>query len=464
VEFRGVPWSIPQNSRFKVADLPQILEGTGSDYVWLDLLCIPQTDSPIPEALKKLQKKEISRQGAIFHHATKVVAWLNDVEDWKVLTCAIEWLCFRFLKLTGFPSDNGCLDSLLQSQRYFDMDVELVQKSAKSVQFNHFFTSLWTLQELCLRPDMLLCNQTWSPLLVSNTAISIIDIISLFEATMTIFDDPPQPPYIFQLGKFFIDTGLLQLSRATRTGILAMGDKRECSGRRAEAIMSALGATEWFQAPDAQTQPLVLNMYPLPFLYEVRQNMGPANFFTTLPYDKDYFETMKKFGSWIPCRRRLRPVGSMLPFRLGAGLNTSISNPVNMRDAPSVHTWSIDNDGSVWMPSACIAPTDAMHPFFDEQGSVVRIIRTNLGAFENSIDKVIDGYKPERRNYAICTACGRYFIAGIILKEVGSRTILKGIKTTVLIKIGAFHGKPRLSVNVESFLRNYDKAANWLVL
>lgn len=60
----GVPWKVPQNWRFEVLELPQILNNLPSKtrYVWFDLLCIPQDFSI-------LGAKEISRQAQIFQGA-----------------------------------------------------------------------------------------------------------------------------------------------------------------------------------------------------------------------------------------------------------------------------------------------------------------------------------------------------------------------------------------------------------
>src|SRR5579859_1976970 len=69
VAIPGVPWKIPQNSKFNVRELPKIMENLHCDYVWLDLLTIPQEESS--REMITLQKAEISRQARIFQHATR---------------------------------------------------------------------------------------------------------------------------------------------------------------------------------------------------------------------------------------------------------------------------------------------------------------------------------------------------------------------------------------------------------
>src|SRR6202011_4505436 len=60
ISLAGVPWRIPQNQRFKVQDLPEILQGLWCSYVWMDLLTIPQIGDQENSAMIKLQKDEVS--------------------------------------------------------------------------------------------------------------------------------------------------------------------------------------------------------------------------------------------------------------------------------------------------------------------------------------------------------------------------------------------------------------------
>jgi len=95
VKLDGVDWLIPSNSRFDVRELPLILQQARweTDFVWFDLVCIPQLDFD-PER----KSKEISNQGAIFVGAAACVAWFNDVISWEGLMPAITWLGLSYLQ------------------------------------------------------------------------------------------------------------------------------------------------------------------------------------------------------------------------------------------------------------------------------------------------------------------------------------------------------------------------------
>lgn len=65
---KGVPWKVPQNTKFEVHNLPAILAAVplGFSYIWLDYVCIPQNRS-------RQAIIEISRQATIFREASKVL-------------------------------------------------------------------------------------------------------------------------------------------------------------------------------------------------------------------------------------------------------------------------------------------------------------------------------------------------------------------------------------------------------
>ena len=89
VQVDGVEWPVPGNTRFKVEELAQILRSAAvpTDFVWMDLLCIPQSSHDLP-----LQSQEIAKQAAIFAGASACVAWLNDVSSWEGLMPTVRCL------------------------------------------------------------------------------------------------------------------------------------------------------------------------------------------------------------------------------------------------------------------------------------------------------------------------------------------------------------------------------------
>ena len=93
----GVPWLVPENTKFDVAGLPKEISCLDSRYVWIDLFCIPQEGS-------ELQKIEIARQATIFRNARDCYAGINDVHDWGSVEVPLEWLGPCYLKSTTRPS------------------------------------------------------------------------------------------------------------------------------------------------------------------------------------------------------------------------------------------------------------------------------------------------------------------------------------------------------------------------
>lgn len=84
VQLAGVPWSIPYNALFDVASIPEELAQANipTQYVWLDLVCIPQNFE------SKISVREIARQGVIFQNAQRTIAWLHDAPDMSSAPCS----------------------------------------------------------------------------------------------------------------------------------------------------------------------------------------------------------------------------------------------------------------------------------------------------------------------------------------------------------------------------------------
>ena len=154
-EVHGVDgWEVPESTLFDVTSLPTIIlrVPTSTQSVWLDLVRIPQDRSP--RALD-----EISRQAAIFKNAEHAIIWLNNVESWDGLHSALMWMSLVYLDVddnsvhntsqppTGLFNDKNCTGLF----EHYDYTPSI---SRKDMNVCGWFSSLWTVQEVCLRPDM----------------------------------------------------------------------------------------------------------------------------------------------------------------------------------------------------------------------------------------------------------------------------------------------------------------------
>lgn len=369
----GVPWKIPGNTLFLVEHLPDILmripDITNCKYVWLDLLCIPQDRSP-------LGVQEISRQAKIFQSAERAVAWLNEVDNLHGLQQIVKWQALFF-----FDSSHRTVEDIQAHQRFCtdaytdlaNLRCELVAADSKdptSQQPIPWFTSLWTLQELCLRPDMWLCSRDWTPLTISDTSshpIPFSGLIALQELCrnkdVDIYDDVS---CLDQIANWEETTGLSELLWLDRVAILQLGERRSCTGRRAEAIMSALGTTTWYKngfasgkylAGDLSTleSELVLGRYPLSFVQELADAI-PGFLFSTLLKEEIHDNDDNDNCSQLSLRNFH---GSMLPFGRERAFYWAPS-PVHRESHwavlphSSLYSWKVNLDGSVRISQACI--------------------------------------------------------------------------------------------------------------
>lgn len=339
---------------FNVLDLPGILRQTksASRFIWFDLLCLPQ-DVASPE-----YQSEVARQATIFHHASSCLAWINNVTSWTNLRASLQWLCLYFLH-AGTKSDR--YHDLLDEASHIQSPIEffIPVTDGKGV-FEHWITSTWTLQESCLCPDMILCNRDWEPLEVATgSPVSLHQLFSIWsvcreghfnENNKIGFSGWPLP--VTQLAYIQeMVCGLdVQISRLT---ILSLGATRECKRRRADAVMSVMGITDWYtKYLEKHKQPppdkdLVLHAYPLAFINEVASKIG-SEFFTFFNPD-----VMRLDGHEI--RGTLLPFGSPGTHLIsGSGLGVVQSLYDDTLDHHSLKTWSVNINGSVRVPEASV--------------------------------------------------------------------------------------------------------------
>lgn len=209
----GVPWFVPQNTLFDVHQLPDHFKSSPitTPYLWFDLFCIPQEDRPKPSKilglfskskkqdpkyeltpfLKSKQVEEIGRQAGIFHCAAKSVIWFHDIESWDGAASVLEWFSANWLHNTNWPQIYDTKTWVDEARKTADVPAELMRpakwddpekvanyggslgtlaeleekvKNGQEPTFSKisgWFSSLWTLQEAALCPDLMLASRSW---------------------------------------------------------------------------------------------------------------------------------------------------------------------------------------------------------------------------------------------------------------------------------------------------------------
>ncbi|KAI0854858.1 hypothetical protein F4860DRAFT_520410 [Xylaria cubensis] len=387
VKVQGVPWRVPQNTIFDVTTLPDILSHVPfeTEYVWFDLVCIPQDGS-------ELQAIEIARQAAIFASAKWATVWFNRIRDWTGFRQAVTWLCSRyFTSMEVKPSGGDRLllsknvDSAATASQTTGM-AHLIDETSLTPTTLHFwrdegssrkymipdgwFTSLWTLQETCLRPDLALCNANWevfvddpsSPLACPVTLDSIIALMNAVCPSIPRFFDLPLA--VFEVVAIFTKTALHKLNDMSPIDVLAFGNQRYCEdANRALAIMSALGTTSWYTAfrqraasasPEQLVSTFVHGRYPVEFIKEVIERFGGPFFvaadFTNLADDFYGYGLITKRLTWTALE------ATLMPFTQDIRRQRFVPHQGHayMTTPDEVMSWQICTDGSVDISDACV--------------------------------------------------------------------------------------------------------------
>lgn len=409
----GVPWPVPRCTRFDIEGLPGELEKLGERYVWLDLFCIPQERSTRAD-------EEIARQASIFRGAQRCVAWLNDVETWEGTEAALKWWSLDLMVDKGWgklPSTQkaesqeatdegddarprglvGRLASsmpLMEDRRprqmgetahFSDYGIKRVYVHSElmtatdtdegsDLEAVSWFSSLWTLQEAILCPEMELCSRTWVRLADGwGTPISLKNLMVFLERVRLYDFDPDMaislPAGPRSLDWLLIDTSMgNMLSTESPVAIWANANVRQCTDSRAPAIMSALGLTDWWHSrgvpitnplgEEEDAEQLVLDMYPLGFVREAARKFG-SEFYNVYPSNVHLDDApvavleRNALGTMLPFKRLTSEdvSGTEQSFPLTANYNFYEKGV----DHVSVPTWWVRADGSVRITRAGIA-------------------------------------------------------------------------------------------------------------
>jgi hypothetical protein len=213
------------------------------------------------------------------------VAWINTIPDWRNLESAVKWLCLHFL-CAGSRQDVYNAAPLLEqvvTDRFTSSELIV-----DSETFALWLSSTWTLQESCLCPDIILCNEMWRPLEVaSDVAVSLHQLLTIFSLNREAYFEKPVafadwPRAAAQLS--CIQTMVSGTDvEVLRTSIMSLGVTRECLRRRGDAIMPALGVTDWYDdyltrhgspPPDKD---MVLGSDPLSFVRKQPPRLAPSS-------------------------------------------------------------------------------------------------------------------------------------------------------------------------------------------
>lgn len=404
----GVPWLVPENTLYDVRDLPEQLAQLGFEYIWFDLFCIPQDKS-------ERAQLEIANQAAIFKSSERCLAWINDVETWDVVEHALDWMCLKYLKMTS-RLDRAKADSLLQTVvDAANNPISLMKATEMNCvtgEPSTWSSSLWTLQECILCPDIELYSKHWRRLNDRRgAALPLRPLMVLIrEAGYYLWVNSPastplsSTPNKYKLAiqrepasrngpssyKDFLadnrfkhppsDTDwfvplavyrLYHLCHLTRldnlltvgmpTSVFLNGNVRQSTGNRAPAIMSALGTTDWYRRGIGEKKKwtrLICGLYPHEFVQEAAKTFG-ALFYQCST--KDPVISLRNVFL------RKSSLGTMLPFSNEQGWFPGLGGPqphpkIDIRDHESVSTWRIAPDGSVLISSVGIAITSGDCP------------------------------------------------------------------------------------------------------
>ncbi|KAF2122737.1 hypothetical protein BDV96DRAFT_561294 [Lophiotrema nucula] len=441
VRVSGVPWPVPCNRLFNVQEIPMVLSRVQFDvqYVWLDLVCIPQDGSP-------LQQIEIGRQADIFSSARYAAIWANQIHDWTGLRATIAWLGLRYLQVnerdayhtmsiaSAVETDAQQTTGLAKITVLGEGERQILDTT---VEPDGWFTSLWTLQEACLQPDMFLCDRNMNVMTIENSdmPISLGFIIALAKSVANVPSTLPSGP----LGLFCVleSSELYNLLDMSPLDVIIFGNRRYCRDTsRAVAIMSALGFTDWYteRNQEQSIDSYIEGRYPLEFVSEAKSKLG-AMFFATMA---DGLEKQFVYDATHERIVEVRSVGTTLPFRrdLDQMIYCSIDG-VGVVDHPSVQSWSIKPDGSVEMPQVGII---ASWPQTEEADTVADIEAWIEGSLDNRQGKVVGlsewlgSFRPASEKYAICLLRrSMAMCCGILVERVYGDS-----KTSRFVKIGYF--------------------------
>lgn len=399
----GVPWPVPENTRYDVRDVPRQLRCLNVRYVWLDLFCIPQSKT------SERAKLEIAKQASIFKRSSQCIAWINDIDSWDGVLCALDWLSLQGLHITSTRHSEAVAKMMPIATAAAEETPAFLYRHP---EISFWFSSLWTLQEAILCPDTELWTRGWirledrrgSPITLQALIVALSETARYMR-----LKEPPVPfayPDAFVLAaanhpvslsaneadplfttlptavrnmiQFWMKAAIeIAVTMGPPVDVFMNADKRTCTSSRAPAIMSALGITDWYLQAEIGGVPapqrLVFGKYPVAFLQEAATKLGAVFYFHTSTSlaraggRQRQMRSLRRFVSPAGQDKRKRSgnaCGDLLPVSQIRGRGNALLPSfeqffIDRRDHASVVTWEINENGSVTLPEAGIVASSS---------------------------------------------------------------------------------------------------------
>lgn len=473
----GVHWPVPENKIFDVKSLPEQLHRLGWRYIWMDLFCIPQDRS-------LLSREEIAKQASIFKGSSGCIAWINDVNSWDGVLKALDWISLKLWAVISAGGKELVKDKLLEATTAASVPMELMKtkrlaqssptpgKLLGPIEPANWFSSLWTLQECALCPDIELYTSSWERLEDRcGTPIPLRALVFLCFDSQHMLTNPTDDSmnrwysdgmrdakasaqsleFPTAVEDIYILSNLTRLdevlTNASPIPVLVHSNNRRSTSSRAPAIMSAIGVTKWYlrSIHNKTKEPLLFNQYPISFVREAATKFG-AQFYSFM----GRLRRPSKISELFLVTMRAKYAGGMIPFSNADGwfnnLNVSYMPAfIDGTDHDAVPTWTINGDASVTMRLAGVSMTSHDEPAAQPVvGFIYGLAQSAAVKRANPYGQALDTKDMLATLKSI--SCGSRCIYAVALYEDSSR--LHGVllerlpismfKRQYLIKIGMF--------------------------
>lgn len=341
----GTLWEIPTtNCDFDLAELKHVLSRIRQTrYFWVDVLCINQED-------EDELRQEIAKQGAIFGAAESVLVYLWTLKTTDSLAYALGHLGEQLLWWLRLAEP-----SHKEKARYKAPTIEPdeIAKHSDALRSDHWFSSLWTLQEMILAPASLWLTKDGHCCTVNGRLVSTHFVAS---AVQTLISLPAMQerllsrmahihkgthqtkwveaakqanagrmPSVSAWGKWAARySSITSCLTASRASILLAGSRREARKWRGLAVLAALKVQ--YDKAFENDSGLEAGQLPVALTSTVMQAEG---------------------GAIFACMHGGQPLTSMLPTTANA---CHFIDPTDFDSLPCVggnKTWTVCTDGSI---------------------------------------------------------------------------------------------------------------------